>query len=154
MRLQTKLREWLRRYAWAELLGTILALLCAGLVYRHTHSYLAATGAGMLGEGIGFYGYFIAVELHRHGLRSENLPLYKRLPAIFAKSGTSLFVEFAPAEIIDNLFVRPLAMYIVPQHIKPYAVGFIVGKVAADLLFYVLAIAGYEAKRRWFRTRV
>ncbi len=147
--MQHKLKEWLWHYAPAESLGTILALALALITYSHTHSYIAAAGAGFVGEGIGFYGYFVAAELLKHGLRYKDVPLRKRLPAVLAKSGTSLFVEFAPAEIIDNIFIRPLAMLVVPQHIKPYALGFIVGKFSADVFFYALAIAGYEIKKRW-----
>jgi len=62
---------------------------------------------------------------------------------------SSLFIEFAPAEVFDTFCIRPLAMYIVPQHIKPYALGFIAGKVGADLVFYILVIAAYEAKKHW-----
>ncbi len=132
----------------AEVLGTVLAVIFAWFSYAHTHSYLAGAGAGFAGEGIGFYGYFVVYELRQHGILYKGKPLYKRLPLILAKSGTSLFVEFAPAEVLDNIFVRPFAMYIVPQYIKPYALGFIVGKLGADLVFYMLAIVGYEAKKR------
>jgi hypothetical protein len=146
---KSKFKEWLRRYILAELLGTAIALALATVAYSHTHSYLAAAGAGFAGEGIGFYGYFIVSELMQHGLRYKGLPLYKQIPLVLAKSGTNLFVEFAPAEVLDNIFVRPVALYIVPQHIKPYVLGFIIGKLGADLFFYIFAIAGYEAKKRW-----
>lgn len=148
-KIKGKLKEWLRHYIAAESLGTSIALAFAWLTYIHTHSYIAAAGAGFVGEGIGFYGYFIVTEIWRHGLRYRGVPFYKRIPLILANSGTSLFVEFAPAEVLDNIFIRPFAMFIVPQHIKPYALGFIVGKFGADLIFYALAIAGYEAKKHW-----
>ncbi len=148
-----KLKEWLRHYAQAELLGTFIALAFAWFTYNHTHSYIAAAGAGFAGEGIGFYGYFIVTEVLRHGLRYRDMPFYKRLPLVLAKSGANLFVEFAPAEVLDNIFIRPVAMFIVPQHIKPYALGFVVGKFGADLFFYIFAITGYEAKKRWLRPK-
>ena len=151
--IKDKFKEWLWRYAQAELLGTFIALAFAWFTYNHTHSYLAAAGAGFVGEGIGFFGYFIVTELWQHAAHYRGVPFYKRLPLILAKSGINLFVEFAPAEVLDNIFVRPFAMLIVPQHIKPYALGFIVGKLAADLLFYVIAIVGYEAKKKWHQPK-
>ncbi len=147
--IKDKFKEWLWRYAQAELLGTLIALAFAWFTYDHSHSYIAAAGAGFIGEGIGFYGYFIVTELWQHGVRYRDAPFYKRLPLMLTKSGTNLFVEFAPAEVLDNIFVRPFAMFIIPQHIRPYALGFVVGKFAADLFFYVFAIAGYEAKKKW-----
>lgn len=152
-RIKGKFGEWLRHYVVAETLGTLIALAFAWITYAHTHSYLAAAGAGFVGEGIGFYGYFIMTEIWRHGLRSKGVPLYKRIPTVLAKSGTNLIVEFAPAEVVDNIFIRPFAMFIVPQYIEPYALGFIVGKLAADLIFYTFAIAGYEVKQHWLKDR-
>jgi hypothetical protein len=149
--LTNKFKEWLWHYAQAELFGTITALAFALLAYCHTHSYAAGAGAGFVGEGIGFYGYFLVSELRRHGLHYRGVPFYKNLPEIMARSSGNLFVEFAPAEIFDDIFVRPLAMFIVPQHVKPYALGFVAGKFGSDLVFYILAIAGYELKKRWHK---
>lgn len=145
---KNKFKEWLNRYAAAELLGTAIALCFASVSYYHTHSYVVGAGAGFIGEGIGFYGFFITAELLTNAKTYAKLPLIKRLKAIVAKSSTNLIVEFAPAEIIDNIFIRPFFMFYAPQHIKPYALGFLVGKIAADSLFYVFAITAYEFKKR------
>lgn len=143
-----KFKEWLARYFLAETLGTMLAVCFAYVVFRHAHSYVLAAGAGFLGEGIGFYGYFITSELATNHAAYKTLPLLRRLLAIISRSSSNLVIEFAPAEIFDNLFVRPFLMFYLPQHIKPYLVGFLIGKLAADILFYVFAIAGYEVKMR------
>lgn len=143
-----KFKEWFKRYIKAEILGTVIATSFAYFSFSHTHSYILAAGAGFIGEGIGFYGYFITSELLTNYKAYKELPLFKRLGAIITKSSTNLIVEFAPAEIIDNLFIRPLLMYYAPQHIKPYALGFVVGKFSADLIFYMFAVIGYEVKKR------
>lgn len=145
------MKEWFRHYFVAETLGTLIALAFAWYTYEHTHSYIAAAGAGFVGEGIGFYGYFIITELWKHGLRTKGMPLHRRLWLVITRSSTNLIVEFAPAEILDNLFIRPFAMFIVPQYVKPYPLGFLVGKLAADVIFYGFAIAGYETRQRWIR---
>lgn len=146
--MQHKFREWLRRYLLAETLGTTLALIFATVTYVHTHSYLVATGAGFVGEGIGFYGYLVVLELVTNGKAYRQLSIFRRLAAIVSKSSTNLIIEFAPAEIIDNIFIRPFLMFYMPQHIHPYALGFFVGKELADVLFYAFAIGGYEVKQR------
>lgn len=145
---KARFKEWLRRYIVAELLGTLLALGMAYVSFAHSHSYALAAGAGFVGEGIGFYGYFIAIELFTNSRAYAALPVWKRLLAVAAKSSTNLIIEFAPAEIIDSFLIRPFLMFYMPQHIKPYALGFISGKLSADVLFYVFAIVGYEYKKR------
>lgn len=143
-----KFTEWLRRYMVAELLGTLIALGFAYAAFHQSHSYVLAAAAGFVGEGIGFYGYFITSELVTNSRTYRGLRWTRRLGAIIAKSSTNLLIEFAPAEVVDNFFIRPFLMYYMPQHVRPYALGFVVGKFAADLLFYAFAICGYELKRR------
>lgn len=149
--LKAKAREWLRRYIPAEILGTIAAVAAAWLTYSRSHSYIAAAGAGWAAEGIVFYGYFIVTELARSHDTHRHLAFKKRIAAAIAMASTNLLVEFAPAEIIDTIIIRPFAMYLLPQLIHPYALGFLIGKLSADVTFYALAIVGYEARKRWVR---
>jgi len=145
----TKRREWLRRYLPAEIIGTATALIGAWLVFAHTHSFVAATAAGWLCEGIGFYGYFITTELLANSKRYSQHPIIKQVGLAIGTASTNLVIEFLPAEIIDNFIIRPYLMYLLPHYIHPYPLGFLVGKLSADILFYALAIVGYEARKRW-----
>ena len=149
-KFKSKTREWLRRYIPAEVLGTLGALISAWVVYGHTNSYVAAAASGWIGEGIGFYGYFVTAELARGGKKYRDRRFFKRVYLAVATASTNLFVEFLPAELFDNFIIRPYAMYLAPQHIHPYPLGFLVGKFSADILFYALAIIGYETRKRWF----
>ncbi|HSX05083.1 MAG TPA: hypothetical protein VLF69_01280 [Candidatus Saccharimonadales bacterium] len=147
--LRNKRSEWLRRYIPAEVLGTITALIGAWWAYAHTHSYITATASGWAGEGIGFYGYFIATELTLHTRRFREHAFMKRVSLAVIGASTNLLVEFMPAEVLDNFIIRPFLMYLIPHYIHPYPVGFLVGKFSADLLFYALAIVGYEVRKLW-----
>lgn len=148
-RLKNKTREWLRRYIPAEILGTTGALIAAWLVYSHTHSYVAGAAAGWVGEGIGFYGYFITTKLLQNHKRYSQYGFIKRVTLAIGAASTNLLVEFMPAEILDNFLIRPFLMYLVPQYIHPYPLGFLAGKFSADIIFYVFAIIGYETRKRW-----
>lgn len=108
-----------------------------------------AAAAGWLGEGVGFFGYFITLELFRSQALYNRHGLLKRVTLIIAAASTNLIVEFLPAEIIDNVVVRPFAMYIAPMYLHPYPVGFLIGKFGADIIFYAIAILGYEARKHW-----
>lgn len=149
--LKAKQKEWLRRYIPAEILGTTLALGAAWITYAHTHSFIAATASGWLGEGIGFYGYFVTLELTVNSRRYSEHSLVRQIPLALTAASTNLLVEFLPAEVVDNFFIRPYLMYLLPHYIHPYPVGFLAGKFSADILFYTLAIAGYEFRKRWLR---
>src|SRR6476646_3416852 len=98
--MNSKTTEWAKRYIPAEVLGTIGALVAAWIVYGHTHSYGAAAASGWVGEGIGFFGYFITVELLLNAKKYRNYPFLKRIAMVIGVASTNLFVEFAPAEII------------------------------------------------------
>lgn len=147
--LKTKRSEWLRRYIPAEILATSTALAGAWLVYARSNSYVAATAAGWVGEGIGFYGYFITLELTSNARKYSGHNIFKRISLAIAAASTNLLVEFLPAELLDNFIIRPFLMYLAPQYIHPYPTGFLAGKFSADIIFYGLAIIGYEARKRW-----
>lgn len=124
---------WLRRYLPAELVCTVTALLGAWAATALTGS---AAVAGTWGENVGFYGMLLGCELSRRSLRA--------LPTILR----DLALEFGPATALDSLLLRPALMYAgmaLPPHL---AIGFIVGKLAADLIFYVPTIVSYELLRR------
>ncbi len=147
--LKAKRKEWLGRYIPAEVLGTITALIGAWTVYAQTNSFVAATAAGWFGEGIGFYGYFIVTELASNTKRYSQHGIVRRVSLAIAAASTNLLVEFMPAEVVDSFIIRPFLMYLVPHYIHPYPVGFLAGKFSADIIFYALAITGYEARKHW-----
>jgi hypothetical protein len=150
-RLKDKRNEWLRRYIPAEIIGTITALTGAWIVYAQTNSYVASAAVGLIGEGIGFFGYFITIELLNNRNKYTDSSKLKRIVLIISSASQNLIVEFLPAEIIDNLLIRPFAMYIAPTYVHPYPLGFLAGKFSADILFYAIAILGYETKKRIVR---
>ena len=136
--MRRRVQAWLRRYAAAELAATLGALLAAAAGARLAGPGGAAV-AGALGETVAFYGFVVARELRAErrsgGGRSTSRAL------------SDLLVEFGPAEVIDTLAVRPLAMYVGPLLTGNLSVGIVAGKVAADLVFYTLAAIGYELRR-------
>lgn len=149
VRLKEKQKEWLRRYVPAEIIGTATALIGAWITFSHTDSFIAATASGWVGEGIGFYGYFVTLELAAGGKRYRGHSWIQQISLAIRAASTNLLIEFLPAEILDNFLVRPYLMFLLPHYVHPYPVGFLAGKFSADILFYALAIAGYETRKRW-----
>ncbi len=56
----------------------------------------------------------------------------------------SIAVEFGPAEAIDSVTIRPVALYLGPLVVGNTAVGFVLGSIVADAAFYVMTVFSYE----------
>jgi hypothetical protein len=123
--IKSKRREWLRRYIPAEILGTLTSLTAAWITYNSSHSYVAATAAGWVFEGFGFYGYFITTELIAGSKKYSANSFISRVVNAVKSASTNLVVEFLPAEALDNFIIRPFAMFEGPHLIHPYPVGFL-----------------------------
>ena len=136
--LGRRAREWLGRYAPAEAAAILGALLGAGVAAWF--GVAAATAyAGAIGEAIAFYAVVFVRDQRRSSRRSGGSSPWQTL--------RGLLMEFGPAELLDTFAVRPLAMYLATVLIGHVATGVLVGKVAADVVFYTLAIIGYEIRR-------
>src|SRR5262249_51219026 len=67
-----------------------------------------------------------------------------------ARAVANLVFEFGIAEALDSLLLRPVCMYLATQLFGDVTIGTILGKFAADVVFYVPAISAYELRRRFF----
>jgi hypothetical protein len=131
-------QEIIRRYLPAEIAGTAAAL-GAGLAFAlATGSFAAGAVAATFAESAGYYGVIAFIDF-RAGRLSAERPL---------RTLGNLLLEFAPAEGLDTLFVRPTLIF-AGMTLAPHAgAGIVAGKLAADLLFYVPTILGRELLRR------
>ncbi|HEY6596098.1 MAG TPA: hypothetical protein VI011_18660, partial [Asanoa sp.] len=93
-----------------------------------------------IGETIAFHGFVVARELRVERASGAGRSAGRVL--------ADLVVEFGPAEMLDSLAVRPLAMYVGPVVLGNLAVGVLAGKVAADLVFYAMAAVAHELNGR------
>jgi hypothetical protein len=139
-----KLLEWVRRYLPCEIAGTACELGGAAIAYLFTGSYAAAAVAATIGASVGYYAaaYTCAVRTtyREHG----HLRRTRRVLAANAFALRSVAIEFGPAEVIDSLFIRPVAFYLGPILFGNMLAGWIFGKLVADVGFYALAILSYE----------
>jgi len=139
----TRFREWLRRYLPAEAAGLLAALTGALVTHRLTGSPVAAAFAGSACEAAGYYATIAARDVARHRRDMTT-------PRALARTGRDLTVEFGAAEAVDSLLVRPALMYTGPLLTGGFVTGTVIGKVSADVVFYALAITGYELRKRIF----
>ncbi len=132
------------RYGPAEIAATLGALLGA-LLGAHAAGATGGAVGGTIGEFVAFYVFVVTRDV-----RTARLSGDRNTRRVLR----DLLVEFGPAEALDSLAVRPLAMYAGPVvtaqllnddlaigdiALSSLVVGTFLGKVAADVVFYGLA---------------
>lgn len=141
-----RVKRWLHRYGPAELTGIVTALLGSYVAHAVTGSEIAAAFGGSLGETVGFYGVIIGREI-RADAAAARATAAAYGPRAWLRTATNLIIEFGPAEILDTGLIRPFTMGVGTRWFGR-ALGVPLGKVAADVTFYVPVILIYEWRRR------
>lgn len=150
-RIRRKLREWIFRYALLEVVGTITALSAAWVAYTMTDSLVISAIAGTIGENIGYYGTAFVREVVQYWEEHHHHARLRRLWLSGVKSIRGMLIEFGFAEVLDTFLVRPGLFYLVPATLGGnYALGIVIAKLSADLVFYGFAIIGYEVRKKIF----
>jgi hypothetical protein len=139
VRGRSRARVWLYRYLPAEVAGTSAALAAAALAAGEgvATAVVAATWA----EAVGFYVFVTGREL-----RCGRGPW--RSPGALVRALRNVVAEFGVAEVADTILVRPGLMYAFVEPLGGVLPGVIAGKLAADLVFYGLAVPAYELRER------
>jgi hypothetical protein len=145
-RFRAKLLEWLSRYGVAECAGIGGALLGAILVRDFTGNALAAAYGGSWGETLGYASVIITRDylIERRALQRAQRTFSLRDAARLA---TALLAEFGPAGALDSLVTRPLAMGI-GTRLFGITLGVVLGKLTADIVFYIPVVLMYERRKR------
>jgi len=136
-----RLRIWLRRYLPAEAAGTAASLSAAGVAAATGGGAGSAVVAAAWAESAGFYSFVILRELRRAGGGRWR-------PRTLAEALRAVVAEFGVAEVVDTVLVRPVLMYAFVVSLGGLVPGVIVGKLAADVVFYALAASAYELRAR------
>ena len=146
MPLRHHLARWLARYGVAEIVGTCTALAGAWTVRALTGNLVLAAYGGALGENAGYYGCIACRDLL--AARRVAVATGARLgPRHVGVVGREMAIEFGAAEVLDSLVVRPLMMGLGMRAIGG-AGGVLAGKLAADVIFYLVVIPIHEARRQ------
>lgn len=141
----SRCRDWIRRYGPAEVLA-LLTAMAGYAVMRTTGSEAAAAYGAAIGDNVGYYGVLIARQVRADAGAARGRD--ERYGAAgTTRTVRALALEFGPAEALDATLVRP-ALTALAVASAGLAVGVLLAKLAADLVFYVPVIATYELTRR------
>ena len=149
--MRHRFADWIRRYGFAELVGTASAIAGSIGARAFTGSEIAAAYGGAVGESLGFYSTMLVREFRagRRQARAEGRAYSWRDAS---RASALMAVEFGPAEVADTGVLRPLAIGLGTRWLG-HGWGVVVGKLAADIVFYVPVIVTYEMRRRLARRR-
>ena len=145
MSWRAKGAEWLKRYGVAEIAGLCTAVIGSFGARALTGNEIAAAYGGAIGENLGYYGVIVGREVV-HDRRAAYAARRGYGLAGAGRTVRNLALEFGVAEALDSGVLRPLAMGLGVRFLGTGA-GIVVGKLAADLTFYVPVICAYELRR-------
>jgi hypothetical protein len=137
-------RLWIGRYLPAEIVALTAAVLVARLGWSWTGSIVVSALAGAWGETVVYYTVIIGRDLIAMRRALERVSLRNVLGL-----SRNLLLEFGVAEAVDSLLLRPALMYAAAQFVTDLSLSIIVGKLLADLTFYVPTVIAYELRRQY-----
>ncbi len=145
--MKNKIKEWIRRYLLAEILSTALSLATAWVIHRTTEDNVLAAFVGSAMASISFYGIIAYNDVRKSLKHHRKHDLIYDFIAYF-KDLRNLVIEFGPSEILDVMAVRPFFMYLMPKLIGEFVLGTFIGKMIADVVFFIPAIVMYEVRKK------
>lgn len=143
---RTRIWFWVRRYGPAELACLVTMLAASALAATVTDSPPLLAIAAIAGATVGFYGVLIVTVLR------EQLALLSpgptRVPRALSRSVALLVAEFGVAEVLDTFCYRPLLMMAGVVVLRDPLWGLLAGKIASDVLFYVISAVCFRITER------
>ncbi|WP_109211410.1 MULTISPECIES: hypothetical protein [Microbacterium] len=128
---------WIIRYLPAEVAGTAAMLIAGLLAALWTDAPPLIALAALVGEIVGFYAV-LAVTVY---LEQSRVTRSRRRAA--ARTLGLLVAEFGAAELLDTFLIRPATLMLGVWLIPDALLGMLVGKIAADIVFYAIAAGSF-----------
>ncbi len=142
---KSNFKEWFDRYKYAEIAATSAAL--ASSQFSRIFDGLTTAYLITFAEYVAFYGVILFMAYQKLVKANRLLDKKKPLKEILFLI-RNLLLEFGYPALLDLFFIRPFCMYWMPILTGNYVIGIILGKIAADSIFYGLAIVNYELIKR------
>lgn len=142
--MKTKIKAWWKRYLPSEIAGIIGAFIGGFAINFAFHNSIFTAFGATWGENIGYYGVIFYRDIIKVKLKHKQIT-----PVILWNVIRDLILEFGPSEYFDSFIIRPFAMYFFPKVLNNLALGLIVGKLTADITFYIPTIISFELRNKF-----
>ena len=146
-----KIKEWLHRYVPSEIAAITTAYLGFLCAFAATKNHTAASYASAMAENIGFYVVILFREFLK-GRKQAKMQHKTYTLTMFLATCGGLLIEFGPGELLDSFLVRPVTIGLA-THYMGIELGVLVGKLSADVTFFVPTILIYEFKKNYARKK-
>ena len=144
--IKDKLKEWFGRYALAEFVALIIALVFSNLSMKLSGNIILSGFIGTWTDNLGFYGIITHMDLRKNIKRKGKLKFKDYLIEL-----RNDIVEFGPSEYLDSFIIRPFCLSFFPYVISDYSFAIIIGTILADISYYIPTIASYEFRKKIFK---
>lgn len=151
-RVREVCRAWLRVYGGPEVAGLLAAALAFGSVRAAGGPLLGSALLGSWAEDVAFVSYFAVRAVRDESRHHRQHNRIKYCAFTFGLAFWGLLIELGPAEAVDKL-VRPALLYEIPHRLHNIATGFVLAKLVADIVYYILAYGGRSVRKRYFDSR-
>ncbi|NJM39565.1 MAG: hypothetical protein HC853_01710 [Anaerolineae bacterium] len=121
--------QLIRRYFWAEAISTAATLALANVAVNTGYLRRLTTLIGL----VCYYGTMVVCDVH------PRLKVQALRPATL-QALRNLSLEFGASEFLDSVLIRPMVTMWALQWVNHPSHGLLLGKVVADVLFYLPAI--------------
>ena len=122
--IKKKLKEWFRRYAFAELIGIILVLIFSNISMLFLGSKIVSGFIGTWSDNLGFYGTILYKDIKKRKNIRKRLSIKDLLIQL-----RDVLIEFGPAEYLDSFIIRPAYLIFFPYIIHNYSLAIIIGTI-------------------------
>lgn len=137
-RVHPRILDWAGRYLPAELASLALTLPTIWISLALTNNIMVSALVGTWTENLVYYGT----------MAWRSRPASRLTLAALLRLIGALMLEFGPAEALDSFLIRPAALLLAMTLLPQPALGAVVGKLIADIVFYLPTIVSYELLRR------
>jgi len=143
--IRDKLREWFKRYAFAEFLASVFTIVFSNIAMGFFGNYIVAGFVGTWADNLGFYGVITYRDLKAKGKNK------KITSANFFRFLRNMIVEFGPAEYLDSFIIRPFYLSVFPYFIDNYTLAIFIATILANITYYIPTIISYEFRKKVFK---
>ena len=141
-KLAQKLREWIRRYLFADLMATVTGLAGVYVATLAGAELVVVAYIGSITEAVGYYAPLVIREWReQYAIETDGALL---------RTVRNMVMEFGVAELVDSGAVRPAIIGLCILWIPHLGVATYIGMTLADVFFYGFAIVGYELRKRLY----
>lgn len=144
--MKRKLKEWFKRYAFAEAIAIAISIPTANVILWLSSNYIISGIITTFVESVTFYSLIVLKDLNERRHNTGRLRF-----SDYMKQLRKTFIEFGPAEYLDGFIIRPFYLSFFPYIIPYYSLAIFTGTMLANITYYIPVIISYELHRKVFR---